>query len=122
MNFIKEGNFYFTEETQELFLIASSFESSLRNDQNVIDKLKDLNFKGEVYVDMLLVKGIVASRFFKFYFNGQRFETNKTQKINSNTNNILNKFQNIERTFCISNKGIIENSCLSYSEKLIVYG
>lgn len=122
MNFTKKGDFYLIEEIEGLFLIASSYESSLKHDTFIIEKLKEMNFKGELYVDMLLVKGIDSSRFFKFYFNGQRFETNKTKVIDYDKDSISSKFKDIEKTFCKTYKNIIETSSLSYTEKLTVCG
>ena len=87
-----------------------------------LQKLKEMNFKGELYVDMLLVKGIDSSRFFKFYFDGQRFETNKTKVIDYNKDIISLKFKNIEKSFCRTYKNIIKTSTLSYTEKLTMCG
>ncbi len=122
MTFTKKGDFYLTQDIEGLFLIASSYESSLKHDAFIIEKLKEMNFKGELYVDMLLVKGIDSSRFFKFYFDGQRFETNKTKVIDYNKDIISLKFKNIEKSFCRTYKNIIKTSTLSYTEKLTMCG
>jgi hypothetical protein len=121
MTFIKEGNFYFIKNKSTPYLIASSFESSLKNDVYINKKLQDMAYVGEVYLDMLLTKGAAITRFMTCYFDGSKFDTRKT-KILNNSSPELSELKKIEILFCNEYKTLIENSILSYHEKLIAYG
>jgi len=122
MTFIKEGNFYLINDKPKPYLIASSHDSSLRYDELLNRKLKELSYKGEVYVDMLLVKGASSTRFIKCYFNGKHFEVRKSQVLGLESNIVEKYFRDIEKQFCLQHRLLVENSILSYSEKQIAYG
>lgn len=119
MNFIKEGGFYLANNETKPFLMASSYESSLRDDKFINEKLKKLSYIGEVYIDMLLTKGASSSRFIECFFNGNNFETHSARIIDIDSNK---HFKDIEKEFCSKYSALIENSILSYSEKQIAYG
>lgn len=88
------------------------YNASIKNDLEIIKKLKDISFSGEVFVDMLLRNGNISTRFLSIYFDGQKFKTNKAKVIKDK--NIL---LTLEDNFYKKNPQLIENSILSREEK-----
>jgi len=118
MTFHREGNFYISIAEKQVFLIASTFDASIKSDREVIDKLKKLSFKGEVLVDMLLKNGNVSTRFLSVFFDGDTFKTNKAKVLKDKS-----KFISLEEDFYKEHPEIIKNSILSRNEKQeLLYG
>ncbi len=112
MTFIREGNFYISILNKQVFLIASAYDASLKNDANVIKKLKNIHYEGQVFVDMLLKNGNISTRFLSVFFDGNTFETNKIKILEDD-----NEFLLMEKGFYQNHPEIVENSILSRSEK-----
>ena len=112
MTFHREGNFYISMVEKQVFLIASTFDASLKTDSNIIGKLKELSYKGDVNIDMLLKNGNISTRFLSIFFDGKKFKTNRA-KVIENTND----FVSMGKKFYKQNPHIIENSILSCNEK-----
>ncbi len=110
ITFNQEGNFYISILENQIFLIASTYDASLKNDKNVIKKLKNIDYKGQVFVDMLLKNGNISTRFLSVFFDGNSF--NKSKILEDR-----NKFLSIEKDFYKNHPQIVENSILSRSEK-----
>jgi len=108
MTFQREGNFYISIEETKVFLIASTFDASIKNDINIIKKLKEISFKGDVIVDMLLKNGNISTRFLSIFFDGEKFKTNKA-KILKDKNILLS----LEENFYKKHPELLSNSILS---------
>lgn len=112
MTFHREGNFYISIEETQVFLIASTFDASIKNDLKIIERLKEIAFSGDVFVDMLLRNGNISTRFLSIFFDGEKFKTNKA-KIIKDKNILLT----LEDNFYKKHPKLIENSILSRQEK-----
>lgn len=112
MTFQREGNFYISMVEKQVFLIASTFDASLKTDSQIIEKLKNLSYKGDVSIDMLLKNGNISTRFLSIFFDGEKFKTNRAKIIEDR-----NKLLSIGNIFYKQNPHIIENSILSSNEK-----
>lgn len=112
MTFHREGDFYISIEEKQVFLIASTFDASIKTDSKIAEKLKSISYRGNVMVDMLLKNGNISTRFLSIFFDGQKFKTNKAKVIKDK--NIL---LTLEDNFYKKNPQLIENSILSREEK-----
>ena len=112
MTFHREGNFYISTIEKQVFLIASTFDASLKTDSEIIKKLKEISFQGDVFIDMLLKNGNISTRFLSVFFDGERFKTNRARVLEDKDN-----FLSIGNEFYKKNSHLIENSILSRNEK-----
>jgi len=113
MTFHREGNFYISTIEEQVFLIASTFDASLKTDFKIIQKLKEISFQGDVFIDMLLKNGNISTRFISVFFDGKRFKTNRARVIEDK-----DRFLSIGNNFYKEKPHLIENSILSYNEKI----
>ena len=103
----KIGNFIIVEgETVEPFLLATSFNSKLKTDKNLIRSLQKANYRGKVFVDMLMKVGNASQRFYSSFFNGNNFEMNNTRVI-ENEYELLDILLKIERKIICQDKQIL---------------
>ena len=72
------------------------------------DELKKKNIKGEILLDLLLSNGNNNSRFFKIYFNGNKFDLTTLKKTTTPDESILLKIN----SYLKQNKEILYNSVL----------
>ncbi len=114
----KIGNFIIVEgETVEPFLLATSFNSKLKTDKNLIRSLQKANYRGKVFVDMLMKVGNASQRFYSSFFNGNNFEMNNTRVI-ENEYELLDILLKIERKIICQDKQILNNSILTEYDKM----
>lgn len=112
MTFHREGNFYISIVETQVFLIASTFDASIKTDTKIIKKLKEISFEGDVMVDMLLRNGNISTRFLSIFFDGEKFKSNKAKVLKDK--NILLA---LEDNFYKKHPNLVENSILSREEK-----
>jgi len=112
MNFTRKGDFYFSLSKKKVYLIASTHNASLKSDADVIQKLKQIQYEGNVFIDMLLKNGNISTRFLSVFFDGKSFKVNKSEILEDK-----NEFLTIEKDFYIKHPTIVEDSILSRSEK-----
>lgn len=118
MTIDKIGNFIIVkDETAELFLLATSYNSKLKTDKTLIKSLQEANYKGKVFVDMLMKVGNASQRFYSSFFNGNNFEMNNTKVIEAE-DELLNVLLKIERKIICLDKQILNNSILTEYDKM----
>lgn len=105
------------DATSEPFLLATSYNSKLKTDKTLIKSLQEANYKGKVFVDMLVKVGNASQRFYSSFFNGNNFEMNNTQVI-ENQDELLNILLKIERKIICQDKQILDNSILTEYDKM----
>lgn len=115
MHFHRKGEFYYTILKKHIYLIASSYNASLRNDEMLIETLKKLGYEGYVTVDMLLRNGNEDNRFLEVFFDGQHFKTRNATILEDKS-----KIIDIEKNFYKTHVELVENSILSMSEKSVL--
>lgn len=100
----------------ELIIIATRYDLSLSNDEEVVQELNDMKYSGLIIFDNLLVNGgsIKSNRFGKILFENGEFNRKSMVLINKEEELPIEITNN---SFYKENKNLLENSILSCSEQ-----
>lgn len=118
MQFKKADNFFIAFQDNTAYVIASSYDFSLRFNDLLINELRSSKFKGELLVDMLLKNGNNHNRYSSINFDGENLDMKNFKRMENTS-----FFWEIEKDIFKIHSSIVENSILpDYQKSLILRG
>lgn len=94
-------DFTLTKFNKDVVLMANSFVSPLNNLKSLNTLLKELEVKGNIYVDLTLSNGLYApNRFLKLYFDGNNIDIKSIEVAEDISEALIKNINMFHKNYC----------------------